>query len=147
MDRSSEMLISILGILKSGSAYVPIDSDYPQDRIDYMINDSGCEALIDVDVYADFNTERPSLSNSRMDVSIDPSDLCYVIYTSGTTGKPKGVMVDHASMVNRVLYMIEFSGIDESDNYIFKTINKIMFFYENNYPCCRNWIATWKSVP
>ena len=102
LDRSIEMLVSILGILKSGSAYVPIDPGYPQERIAYMLKDSGCEVLIDSDEYLGFKTECSSFSDLSLGVSIDSSDLCYVIYTSGSTGYPKGVMVEHGSVIRLV---------------------------------------------
>ena len=89
LNRSIEMLVSILGILKSGSAYVPIDPEYPQDRIDYMLSDSGCDVLVDSDEYAGFEAEHSSFSDLSLGLSIDASDLCYVIYTSGSTGRPR----------------------------------------------------------
>lgn len=109
MDRSIETVIGMLGIIKAGGAYMPIDTDYPQQRIDYMIEDSGIDLLL---------TDKGQLNNLSKDLNIvffeeastqpvyvrggistKPADLCYIIYTSGTTGQPKGVMVEHRNVV------------------------------------------------
>ncbi|AGC75288.1 non-ribosomal peptide synthetase [Nonlabens dokdonensis] len=116
LDRSLEMIIGILGVLKAGGAYVPIDPDYPQDRIDYILEDT--EAALVLSQRGVFKDRSTSLPEDRV-VYIDliegfyqkeqpsnlprysrPTDLAYVIYTSGTTGKPKGVMVDNDGVVN-----------------------------------------------
>ncbi|WP_099766228.1 non-ribosomal peptide synthetase [Chryseobacterium sp. 52] len=107
MDRSLDMIVSILAILKTGSGYVPIDVDYPQDRIDYMVEDSGCILVIDSALYADFTTIDESYENTGLEISISGNDLAYVIYTSGTTGHPKGVMVEHKGVVNLCFWHIE----------------------------------------
>jgi len=90
--RSVEMIIGILGILKSGGAYLPIDPGYPKERIDYMLADSGAKVL--VNEVSKVNRNIPPTPPTP------PTQLCYVIYTSGTTGRPKGVPVDHRSIVN-----------------------------------------------
>lgn len=116
MNRSFEMIISMLAILKAGAAYMPINPDYPGDRIDYMIEDSKCRLLL--------AGEGLSYENKKLEkliIKIDPSnhlahevvsfenenepdDLAYVIYTSGSTGKPKGVMIQHSSICNTLLW-------------------------------------------
>ena len=100
MERSIEMIIGILGILKAGGAYLPIDPDYPQERIDYMLKDSGAKILnfehLNFDIVSNFDI-RTSNFNS--------SNLAYLIYTSGSTGKPKGVLIEHRSLVNRLNWM------------------------------------------
>ena len=115
LDRSIEMLVSILGILKSGSAYVPIDPGYPQDRIDYMLSDSRCEVLVDAEEYAGFMADHTSFSDLNLEVSIDSSDLCYVIYTSGSTGYPKGVMIEHGSVI-RLVMNNDYMSLSPQDN-------------------------------
>ncbi|MCP4904776.1 MAG: LLM class flavin-dependent oxidoreductase [bacterium] len=121
LDRSLDMVVSVMAVLKSGGAYVPLDPTYPADRIAFMIDDSklgvvlttgsrcrelpSCEArIIALDresaAIADRSVEAP-----RSDAS--PTDLSYVIYTSGSTGQPKGVMVEHRNVVNF------FAGMDE----------------------------------
>ncbi len=113
VERSFEMAIGILGILKAGGAYLPIDPNYPEERIEYMIADSNFNILltqshlraktnkvdlvIDLDDTSIYNNE-----STNLDVLNDPTDLAYIIYTSGSTGKPKGVMVKHINIVNTI---------------------------------------------
>ncbi|WP_162034331.1 AMP-binding protein, partial [Chryseobacterium potabilaquae] len=118
----------ILGVLKSGGAYVPMDPGYPMDRIDHILGDTKARVVIveestknrlyDYQELIDREEESTlsilSLNSSDMKDSLDicsienplpsvsSSDLAYVIYTSGTTGKPKGVMIEHRSVVNLV---------------------------------------------
>ncbi|MCC5645814.1 amino acid adenylation domain-containing protein [Nostoc sp. CHAB 5824] len=116
VERSLEMIIGLLGILKAGGAYVPIDPNYPEDRIQWMLQDSGTSVLLT----QSFLTEKLPLTQlenpcekiylDRTDVSealIDnpspqstPDNLAYVIYTSGSTGRPKGVMIEHRGLTN-----------------------------------------------
>ncbi|MEL7144749.1 MAG: amino acid adenylation domain-containing protein, partial [Bacteroidota bacterium] len=115
VERGFEMITGILGILKAGAAYVPIDPNYPQERIRYVLEDSRAaftltqtdlcskqlsfleeEEVLQIDQIAD------EVSTSKPDVKISPDHLSYVIYTSGTTGKPKGVMIEHRSVINHV---------------------------------------------
>ncbi|MBQ9080808.1 MAG: amino acid adenylation domain-containing protein [Clostridia bacterium] len=106
--RSHLVIAAQLGVLKAGAAYLPIDPSFPQDRIDYMLDDAKCKtALI-------YRANKPSKLESVIDlaeISLDkiysnpesvnnPNDLCYVIYTSGSTGKPKGTMLTHQNVVN-----------------------------------------------
>lgn len=111
-NRSFEMIISILAVLKSGGAYVPINPDYPNDRIDYMLSDSNCKLLLKQnnleytnDSYKTLTVEMSKLKNSIIFDNInEPDDIAYVIYTSGSTGKPKGVMIKHSSIINTLLW-------------------------------------------
>ncbi|MCP5106054.1 MAG: amino acid adenylation domain-containing protein, partial [bacterium] len=91
-NRSIEMIIGILGILKAGAAYLPIDPDFPQDRIDYMSADSNAKIVLRGDLQRESapNIPHPAPRNSQLATS-----LAYIIYTSGSTGKPKGVLVEH----------------------------------------------------
>ncbi|WP_051250931.1 non-ribosomal peptide synthase/polyketide synthase [Paenibacillus harenae] len=117
-NRSLEMTVAVLAVLKSGSAYVPIDPDYPLDRIRYMLEDSGAGLLLtqgalpgdisypgqtidllDSDSYNDDDTDLKPVNS--------PQDLAYIIYTSGTTGRPKGVMIEHRSIVNTIAWRKE----------------------------------------
>lgn len=98
--RKSYMISTILGILKSGAAYLPIDPDYPQDRIDYMLSDSNAKILITE------NDIEGLLDNSKTFnpcVSMSSESLCYCIYTSGSTGRPKGTTIYHHNLVNLLL--------------------------------------------
>ncbi|MDQ1354923.1 MAG: hypothetical protein QG657_5232, partial [Acidobacteriota bacterium] len=117
MERCVEMVIGILGILKSGGAYLPIDPDYPQERIDYMLKDSGAQLTVTNDVFSSsFPTSYlPNFLTSH------PFSLAYVIYTSGSTGKPKGVMVEHSPVVNLLFAMQHEYPLEVSDTYLLKT--------------------------
>ncbi|UCH94058.1 MAG: amino acid adenylation domain-containing protein [Candidatus Aminicenantes bacterium] len=98
VERSVEMIIGTIAILKAGGAYLPIDPDYPEERINYMLKDSGTKILLSEGLHPDFPTSQlPSFPASL------PSSLAYVIYTSGSTGKPKGVLVEHGNAVNILL--------------------------------------------
>ena len=119
MDRSLEMVIGILGVLKSGSGYVPIDPGYPRSRIGYMLSDSGVGlVLTNSDQTIDLIAPDPSPSDSieciepsnlasmysqeNPGVELSSANLAYVIYTSGSTGLPKGVMINHKSLLNLI---------------------------------------------
>ncbi|MGN1303249.1 MAG: condensation domain-containing protein [Clostridia bacterium] len=111
VNRSLEMIISIVAVLKSGACYIPIDPEYPQDRIEYMLNNSSAKLLLtfkrlenkvtfDNKLFVELDNE---LYNSNKDNLIninEPDDLAYIIYTSGSTGKPKGVMLKHSNINN-----------------------------------------------
>ncbi|MDR1706772.1 MAG: amino acid adenylation domain-containing protein [Prevotella sp.] len=129
LDRSELMVISILAILKSGGAYVPISREYPIDRIIYILKEANCKTLIteknDIDTILD-SIDIPildinqdilweNLQSSNLDLQISPSSLAYVMFTSGTTGKPKGVMVEHKSIVNLTKHS-NYLEISSEDN-------------------------------
>ncbi|NSL85715.1 amino acid adenylation domain-containing protein [Chitinophaga sp. Mgbs1] len=99
LDRSEWMIVAIMGILKSGCAYVPVDTTYPQERIDYMLGDSQCKLVIDDKLLAQFRSEAGKYSAADPVRSITPDNLAYVIYTSGTTGQPKGNLIEHRNVV------------------------------------------------
>ena len=111
MERSVETVIGIFGILKSGAAYLPIDPGYPQERIDYMLKDSAAKILLTAADYV-FNFQHSSFIIHHSSLS---SHLAYVIYTSGSTSKPKGVLIEHASVVNRLSWEKEKYGLNERD--------------------------------
>ncbi|MFZ0595865.1 MAG: amino acid adenylation domain-containing protein, partial [Flavobacterium sp.] len=121
MERSERMMVAIFGILKSGAAYVPIDLAYPQSRIEYIEKDSNSKVIIDEAFIASFYKEQEDYSTSNIEKSNSPKDLAYVIYTSGTTGNPKGVMVEHTALVNRLEWMQNFYPINEDDVILQKT--------------------------
>jgi amino acid adenylation domain-containing protein/non-ribosomal peptide synthase protein (TIGR01720 family) len=120
MERSPWMIIAIVGILRAGAAYLPIDPDYPQTRIRYMLEDSGASCLV-----SQKEVEEAASAGAVTDSLPLPSghDAAYVIYTSGSTGKPKGVLVEHGSVVNLVASQTKAFGIDETERILqFSTI-------------------------
>ncbi|MBC3787162.1 non-ribosomal peptide synthetase [Spirosoma utsteinense] len=114
MGRSLDMVISVLAVLKSGASYVPVDADYPVDRIEFLLRDSGIEVLltdgagspavipgfVKVVNLATIAPEVNAYPVSNVANTIDPANLAYTIYTSGSTGTPKGVAVTHQSLMS-----------------------------------------------
>ena len=94
MDRSADLVAAMLGILKAGAAYVPLDPAYPKERLAYMVEDARLAAIVSTLDGLDAN----AVANPQ--TSVRPEDLAYVIYTSGSTGKPKGVMVEHRNVAS-----------------------------------------------
>jgi len=95
LERSEWLVAVLLGILKSGAAYVPIDPAYPQERIDYMLADSRARVVMDEALLQRFHAEEERWSDADPARVNAATDLAYVIYTSGSTGQPKGVMIGH----------------------------------------------------
>jgi tyrocidine synthetase-3 len=109
-NRSFEMVVAILGVLKAGGAYMPIDPEYPAERIAYMLQNSGAKTLLTKRALADTISfdgtmilldDAASYAGEASDLSTvnRPQDIAYIIYTSGSTGKPKGVMIEHRNIV------------------------------------------------
>ncbi len=117
LTRTEHLLPVMLGVLKSGAAYVPLDPAYPADRVAYMVADSGAALVISetdlatngtpVVLLADGLAATAELAEDNPRVAISGADLAYLIYTSGSTGQPKGVMVEHRNVVNF------FHGMDQ----------------------------------
>lgn len=104
LDRSDKLIIALLGVLKSGMAYVPIDSDYPQERIDYIEKDSNCKAILDAAEFEKFYKEHNTYPKENSEIAFLDINPAYVIYTSGSTGNPKGVVINHSSLTNYILW-------------------------------------------
>ncbi|HTI07449.1 MAG TPA: amino acid adenylation domain-containing protein, partial [Puia sp.] len=102
LERSEWLLIAIFGVLKSGAAYLPIDPDYPPDRIGYMIADSKCKLLIDKEELERFKKEEVIYAGNNPEPVKEDPGLAYVIYTSGSTGLPKGCAIEHNSLSNYI---------------------------------------------
>ncbi|GLC90226.1 non-ribosomal peptide synthetase family protein [Lysinibacillus piscis] len=115
MERSIETVISLLGILKAGGVYIPIDPTYPKERCHYLLNDTCAPFILTKEEHlpllADyaqpcttlsFNQVELSLSTADFSSTVQPTDLAYIIYTSGSTGKPKGVMLKHEAVINLI---------------------------------------------
>ncbi|WP_136669411.1 non-ribosomal peptide synthetase, partial [Flavobacterium sp. H122] len=115
LDRSENVIVSILAVLKAGGAYVPIDVSYPKERIDFIEKDSKCRLIIDDVLLESFVEESKFYSNGNFSKEILPESLAYIIYTSGTTGNPKGVMVENKSVINLITYQTNHFGIDASE--------------------------------
>ncbi|HEY9874102.1 MAG TPA: amino acid adenylation domain-containing protein, partial [Candidatus Obscuribacterales bacterium] len=126
VERSLEMLVGLLGILKAGSAYVPIDPAYPSERLALMLEDSQVSVLLTqkqlIDNLPKHNAEIVCLDNDWESTEIEnlnfahnPSKLAYIIYTSGSTGKPKGVQICHSAVVNFLDSMRKKLGITVTD--------------------------------
>jgi aspartate racemase len=127
IDRSPEMIIGILGILKAGGAYLPIDPDLPEERIHFISKDAGVNFVLTSEPHKDLFPNNQLIfldsdwnkinnySRENSPSSVQSHNLAYVIYTSGSTGQPKGVMIEHRSIVNFLLSMKTKPGISAND--------------------------------
>ncbi|WP_189457513.1 amino acid adenylation domain-containing protein, partial [Aquimarina muelleri] len=133
IGQSIEMIIGILGILKAGKTYVPIDPNYPQERIDYILKDAGIEMVLTNNVSSSIFSNMEGLYSivlesdwssmikdtpSRVLPRVSSEDLAYIIYTSGTTGNPKGVLISHDSLYDYSLTCSDYFGFNQSDRII-----------------------------
>ncbi|MDP4146799.1 MAG: amino acid adenylation domain-containing protein, partial [Bacillota bacterium] len=149
VERSLEMIVGIMGILKAGGAYLPIDPDYPNERIEYMLEDSKTDILL---------TQTPLLGKSEFGgciIEIDKEELyvgdsgnlekintsnnlAYVIYTSGSTGKPKGVMIEHQNVNNFIIATTNRISMNQNYNILaLTTISFDIFLLETLLPLSR----------
>ncbi|MGW6868503.1 amino acid adenylation domain-containing protein, partial [Streptomyces sp. NPDC054901] len=138
LPRSAELVVALLGVLKSGAAYVPVDPGYPADRIAHILGDAGAmlvltsretegrlpddgtpRLLLDDPAATDGAEATGTAAAARP--ALDPRHPAYVIYTSGSTGRPKGVVVSHESIVNRLAWMQDTYRLDASDRVLQKT--------------------------
>jgi amino acid adenylation domain-containing protein len=114
LERSEWIVISMLAILKSGGAYVPIDPSNPLERIAFIEKDANCKAIIDASELIKFAGSQKKYEKTTLNSEVDPNSLAYIIYTSGSTGKPKGVMIDHCNVVR--LFMTDHDLFDFGRN-------------------------------
>jgi amino acid adenylation domain-containing protein len=119
LERSLNFVVALLGVLKAGGAYLPLDPSYPEQRLEFMVDDSGASVLLtQTHLRTAFSATQARLvcvdaeseaiakqSESHPDRNVTPQHLAYVIYTSGSTGKPKGVAVEHKQLLNRFAWM------------------------------------------
>lgn len=134
-ERSLDLVVALLAVLKAGAAVLPIDQDYPLDRVAFMLEDARAQVLLTqrrmlstipatdaavvcVDELAATLRDEP---NTSPDVEVGPDDPAYVIYTSGSMGRPKGVVNVHRGIRNRLLWMQDAFGLDQSDRVLQKT--------------------------
>jgi amino acid adenylation domain-containing protein/non-ribosomal peptide synthase protein (TIGR01720 family) len=130
VERGLEMIVGLLAILKAGGAYVPLDPAYPEDRLAYMMQDSGLSLLLtqahllqQLPIPAGVESLLVELSDEPLEAWVSanptldcgPDNLAYVIYTSGSTGKPKGVMVPHGALSNFLASMGKQPGLSAAD--------------------------------
>ncbi|MCY8595206.1 non-ribosomal peptide synthetase, partial [Bacillus haynesii] len=143
MERSSDMITAILGVLKAGGAYLPIDPEYPLERMRYMAFDSQVKVIVsDVPLAKGLTAESIELihmdderiaeqDRSDIDNVNQSGDLAYVIYTSGSTGKPKGVMIEHQSLINLCRWHQSCFEVGQNDNSsIYASISFDAFVWE-----------------
>ncbi|HEY0512066.1 MAG TPA: amino acid adenylation domain-containing protein [Thermoanaerobaculia bacterium] len=129
MERSLEMLVGVLGVLKVGGGYVPIDPEYPKERLTHMLEDSRVPVLLTQESLLERLPEHGALvvavdrdaaaiaaaSAEPVDAGATPANIAYVIYTSGSTGKPKGVQIPHSAVVNFLSSMSRKPGLTSAD--------------------------------
>lgn len=130
VERSLEMIVGILGILKAGAAYVPIDTTFPQERVSFTLKDANVALLLaQTSLMANLPSSAPQVicldtfdwtrgeEWNQSDSGVRPENLAYVIYTSGSTGRPKGVCIEHRNIVNYVLGVVERYHLKPGMNY------------------------------
>ncbi|WP_103866071.1 non-ribosomal peptide synthetase [Aquimarina sp. I32.4] len=135
IERSEWLIIGILGILKSGGAYVPIDSEFPEDRCNYIIEDSGCKTILDESEIEIFLSECDSYPEYNSKNLVSSKNLAYVIYTSGSTGKPKGVLIEHYSLLDYVTTFNDKFDLIEDDRVIHQSSISFDTHIEEIFPC------------
>lgn len=135
LERGLEMVISILGVLKAGGAYLPLDPNYPNNRITYMLSNSKAPILLVSNEFSKTHFKKYSgeiinvneimtnknLSKKNLNPISNHTNLAYVIYTSGTTGNPKGVAISHRSICNHMLWMQKKFQFQKNDIFLQKT--------------------------
>jgi amino acid adenylation domain-containing protein len=129
VERSLDMVIGLLGILKAGSAYVPLDPDYPKERLQFMLEDSKVPVLLSqshlrerlpvstaIVICLDNDWKKIAAYSEKNPIKqIVPENLAYVIYTSGSTGKPKGVMIEHQALTLHCQAILQQYTLNEND--------------------------------
>lgn len=114
--RQVDTIVNMMGVLKAGAVYVPIDPDYPMDRQTYILDNSSCKILLEPSLYEEKNLSL--YSNEDLPTIAEPEDLAYIIYTSGSTGKPKGVIITHQAVSNTIQDINQKYQVDEDDRII-----------------------------
>ncbi|HEX8148767.1 MAG TPA: amino acid adenylation domain-containing protein [Pyrinomonadaceae bacterium] len=138
LERSTQAVVALLGVLKAGGAYLPLDPEYPAERLSEMVGGAGARfviagpglgailpegraEVISVDEAVEERAEDDGGDAARPDVAAVPDNLAYVIYTSGSTGRPKGVMISHGAICNRLLWMQRHWPLAADDRLLQKT--------------------------
>jgi amino acid adenylation domain-containing protein len=123
------MMVAVWGIIKAGAAYVPVDPGFPLDRIEYILKDTAAEVVVCSSTLRSritlpvtiIEVDKVELSDVHIDEKPLPSQIAYIIYTSGSTGVPKGVMIEHGSLVNRLNWMQRQYPLSGNDIILHKT--------------------------
>ncbi|WP_411801495.1 non-ribosomal peptide synthetase, partial [Bacillus atrophaeus] len=146
MDRTVNLMVSILGVMKAGAAFLPIDPDTPEERIGYSLEDSGAKIVLaderNMTAIADYQGEIVNIdtadwrreSKERLEPVAGSGNLAYVIYTSGTTGKPKGVQIEHRNLVNYVSWFSKEAGLTEGDKAVLVSSYSFDLGYTSLFP-------------
>jgi len=128
LPRSIELVVALVAVVRSGAAFLPLDSEYPPDRLSYMIADAKPVAVISDPEYVRNAESRPHLGVDETEAvdpslgsTLDPARWAYVLYTSGTTGRPKGVVVSHQAIVNRIAWAQHAFPLNADDRMLMKT--------------------------
>lgn len=147
MERSIDLIVGLLAILKAGGGYVPLDPEYPQDRLRYMVGDSGIQLLLtqsavrsriphssELDVLELDTLDLSAASAANPGIAVQDDNLAYVIYTSGSTGRPKGVMVTHGPLSMHLAAIGEIYDVRPGDR-------ELMFFSMNFDAAVEQWMT------
>lgn len=135
MERSPELVMSMLAVLKAGAAYAPLEPDYPSERLAYVFDDAaivtaiadarGAGAIRELDLTVDVlraeDLAASTAPGAEVPPTVAPDALAYLIYTSGSTGRPKGVMIEHAALANHMHWMLGEFEFEIGDRFLFKT--------------------------
>ncbi|TRT98013.1 MAG: amino acid adenylation domain-containing protein, partial [Microcystis aeruginosa Ma_AC_P_19900807_S300] len=142
VERSLDIIVALIGILKAGAAYLPLDPEYPQERLQFMLEDSQVPLLLTqsslIDklpnhqaktvFLAEIWQEIKPMNRDNLTVKVTASNLANVIYTSGSTGKPKGVMVEHQGLCNLALAQIETFAVSSQ--------SRVLQFASSSFDAC-----------
>jgi enterobactin synthetase component F len=124
LDRSVELIVALLGVIRSGAAYLPVDATHPADRIARIMKAAAPRALLSQAALPGDIALLPPAAWPEAGAAPrgpSPGDAAYLLYTSGSTGEPKGAVIEHRAIVNRLLWMREFYGIGGGDRILQKT--------------------------
>jgi amino acid adenylation domain-containing protein len=121
LNRSEKLIVAILGILKSGAAYVPIEPEFPASRFEYIKKDTSTKLVVDAFEMERFFKNKDQYDESNLNLVFDKDNLAYCIYTSGSTGNPKGVLNHHPGLYNRLMWMKHYLNVRKEDIFVQKT--------------------------
>jgi amino acid adenylation domain-containing protein len=127
LPRGADLVVALLGVMRAGAAYVPIDPEYPQARRAYLVADSGAALVLT-------GADLDGADDDRPLPLPDPDRLAYIIYTSGSTGQPKGAMVEHRSLVNYVTWFVREYAVTAADRILVSTSPSFDAFGVELYP-------------